>query len=52
MQVCYFDKPEDNTPFVPATDLRVMISVNALFVLALGVYPGGLMSVCIAALQG
>lgn len=52
VKLAYFDKPEDNTPFVPATDLRVMISVNALFVLALGVYPGGLMSVCIAALQG
>ena len=52
IKLAYFDKPEDNTPFVPATDMRVMISANALLVLALGVFPGGLMAVCIAALQG
>ncbi len=52
IKLAYFDKPEDNTPFVPATDMRVMMSANALLVLALGVYPGGLMAICVAALQG
>ena len=46
----YFEKPADATPIVCGTDLKIMISTNALAVLALGVYPGALLALCAAAL--
>jgi len=46
IKVMYFDKPiEENLLQAPA-DMRVMISVNALTVFALGVFPGSLLAVC------
>ena len=52
VKLAYFDRAEDATPISAGTDMRIAISANALLVLALGVYPGGLMAVCVAALQG
>ena len=52
VKLAYFDKAEDHTPLTAGTDMRVALSANALLVLALGVYPGALMAVCVAALQG
>ena len=46
----YFEKPVDTTPIACGTDLKVMISTNALAILALGVYPGALLALCAAAL--
>lgn len=50
----YFDKPEDTGPLVADGDLRAVLSVNGLAILGLGLFPGALMSACIAAfgLQG
>ncbi|MCU0935530.1 MAG: NADH-quinone oxidoreductase subunit NuoN [Gammaproteobacteria bacterium] len=46
----YFDRPTEETPITAGRPMRVMLSVNALAVLGLGVYPGALMAVCVAAL--
>jgi NADH-quinone oxidoreductase subunit N len=46
----FFDKPTEEAPIAAGRPMRVMLSVNALAVLGLGVYPGALMAVCVAAL--
>ncbi|PHS32154.1 MAG: NADH-quinone oxidoreductase subunit NuoN [Methylophaga sp.] len=46
IKVMYFDKAEQNTALEAPTDMRIMISVNALTVLALGLFPGALLAVC------
>ncbi len=50
VRLMYFDKPEDETPIATETDMRVMVSANGLAILGLGIYPGGLMGLCVAAL--
>ncbi|MDJ0863806.1 MAG: NADH-quinone oxidoreductase subunit NuoN [Gammaproteobacteria bacterium] len=50
VRLMYFDKPEDATPITPGRDMRVMMSANGLAILGLGIYPGGLMAVCVSAL--
>ncbi len=52
VRLMYFDKPEDATPITTGTDMRVMVSANGLAILGLGVYPGGLMAICVSALGG
>jgi NADH-quinone oxidoreductase subunit N len=47
----YFDEPSGEVVVAPGQDLRVMLSSNALVILALGVYPGALMGLCISALN-
>ena len=49
-RLVYFEKPAEATPIVCGTDLKIMISTNALAILALGVYPGSLLALCAAAL--
>jgi NADH-quinone oxidoreductase subunit N len=51
VRLMYFDKPEEISPVMPDTDMRFMVSANGLAILALGVYPSGLMAVCVAALS-
>jgi NADH-quinone oxidoreductase subunit N len=46
----YFDEAEGEVTVTRAKDLRVMLSSNALLILVLGIYPGALMGVCVAAL--
>ncbi len=46
IKVMYFDKPEQSEPLEAPIDMRVMISVNALTVFALGLFPGSLLAVC------
>lgn len=50
VKVMYFDAPEDSRPLVAATDLQVTLSINALAVLILGIFPGGLMALCASAI--
>jgi len=50
IRLMYFDKPEEPAPVRAMPDMRVMISTNALAILVLGVYPGGLLALCGAAL--
>nr|VFJ98947.1 MAG: NADH dehydrogenase subunit N [Candidatus Kentron sp. H]VFJ99289.1 MAG: NADH dehydrogenase subunit N [Candidatus Kentron sp. H]VFK03759.1 MAG: NADH dehydrogenase subunit N [Candidatus Kentron sp. H] len=51
VRLMYFDAPQDQTPIRAPVGMRVMISTNALAILALGVYPTALMGICIAAIQ-
>lgn len=42
----YFTEPVDAAPLVAAADMRLVISANGLGLLALGLYPGGLLDLC------
>ena len=46
----YFDDAAGEVHIGAGQDLRVMLSSNALIILALGVYPGALLSLCVATL--
>jgi len=46
IKVMYFDKPEQHAAIQAPADMRVMISVNALTVFALGLFPGSLLAIC------
>ena len=46
----YFDKPEDEAPIIAGFDAKAVLSLNGLAVLALGIYPAGLMAWCAKAL--
>jgi NADH-quinone oxidoreductase subunit N len=52
IKMMYFDKSEDRTPLTPSFDMKVIMSANGLAVLALGIYPGALMTLCAGALAG
>ncbi len=50
VKVMYFDDPLQSTRIdLPTGDMRVALTVNGLSVLALGIFPGILMSLCQAA---
>jgi NADH-quinone oxidoreductase subunit N len=49
VKLMYFDKPADSTPLSAGFDTQLALSVNGLAVLALGIYPTGLMAWCLAA---
>jgi NADH-quinone oxidoreductase subunit N len=42
----YFAEPEDRTPLAAAVDMRIVISANGLGLLALGLFPDGLLELC------
>lgn len=48
IKVMYFDKPIDETPLQASVDLRLTLSLNALIILAAGLFPAALMSLCVA----
>jgi NADH-quinone oxidoreductase subunit N len=50
IKVMYFDPPVDSAPLVAATDFQITLSINALAVLVLGIFPGGLMTLCASAI--
>ena len=45
----YFDKPVDDMPLTAGLDTQIVLSVNGLSMLALGMFPAGLLSLCAAA---
>jgi len=47
----YFDRADDDTPLAANTDMRAVMSVNGLIVLALGIYPSALMTLCAAVMS-
>ncbi|OOZ36970.1 NADH-quinone oxidoreductase subunit NuoN [Solemya velesiana gill symbiont] len=49
VKLMYFDKPVDDTPLTAGLDAQVVLSVNGLSMLALGMFPASLLSVCAAA---
>lgn len=52
IKLMYFDRAEDKTPLTPSLDMKVVMSANGLAVLALGIYPSALMTLCAGALAG
>ncbi len=50
VKVIYFDKPEDDSPITAGTDTQLVFSLNGLTMLALGIFPTSLLSVCTAAI--
>ncbi len=46
IKLMYFDEPEDHEALVAGFDMRLVLSANGLAVLALGVFPGGLIELC------
>ncbi len=49
VKLMYFDKPEDTTPITSNAEMRILLSANSLGVLALGIFPGSLLALCMAA---
>ena len=48
----YFADAADHAPLTAAPDMRIVISANALGLLALGLFPGGLLDLCARVLGG
>lgn len=46
IKVMYFDKPEQQEAIQAPTDMRAMVSVNAIMIFALGLFPGSLLAIC------
>ncbi len=46
VKLMYFDQPAEPVPLQAGADMRVMLSVNALVILGLGIYPGSLLALC------
>ncbi len=49
IKIMYFDKPETEEPLTAGTDTRILVTVNGLAMLGLGLFPGGLMALCVSA---
>lgn len=45
----YFEEPHQKAPVAAARPMSVVLTANSLLILALGLYPGALMSLCAAA---
>ncbi len=50
IKVMYFDEPVDTRPIESSADVRVVMSLNGVAVLAFGILPGGLMTLCVQAI--
>ena len=50
LRLVYFEEPSDATPIACGAEVKIMISTNALAILALGVYPGALLALCASVL--
>ncbi len=51
VKVMYFDAPTQTADIEAGADVRSVLSVNGLLVLALGIVPGGLMALCVQAVR-
>ena len=51
VKLMYFDAPQSHVPITVQSDSGLLISINGLAVLALGIMPGALMSICAVAVQ-
>lgn len=52
VKVVYFDKPVDETPLQASLDMRLTLSINGLAILAIGLYPTALITLCITTFTG
>ncbi|VAW97706.1 NADH-ubiquinone oxidoreductase chain N [hydrothermal vent metagenome] len=50
IKLMYFDKPVDTAPLETTADMRIILSANALGILYLGLMPGSLLALCVAAI--
>ncbi len=50
VKLMYFDAPQDSTSVNAPVDMQLILSINAVALLALGLMPQGLMSICGAAI--
>ncbi len=50
VKLMYFDKPMDTQPLTGGLDTQVVLTLNGLAILAVGMFPAGLLSVCSAAI--
>ena len=50
IKVMYFDEPVDTRPIQSSRDVRFVMSLNGIAVLAFGILPGGLMALCVQAI--
>ena len=46
VKIMFFDEPVSSAPINPASDGKVLLSVNALLILLLGLMPGWLLKLC------
>jgi NADH-quinone oxidoreductase subunit N len=51
VKLMYMDEPIDKAPLQPQDDMKLIMSLNGLAIVALGVLPGPLMTMCQTALQ-
>ena len=49
VKLMYFDEPDQEMPVTAPVDFRAVLTVNGLAVLGLGVFSGGLISLCVSA---
>ena len=50
IKVMYFDELVDTRPIESSADVRLVMSLNGVAVLAFGILPGGLMTLCVQAI--
>ncbi len=50
VKLMYFDAPADDSPLSAPLDTRILVTVNALVVALLGLFPGDLVQLCTVAL--
>ena len=48
IKLMYFDEPEEQQEITCGRDMQIALSTNSMAILALGLYPAGLMSICAA----
>jgi len=51
VKLMYFDEPKDNTPIKSSTQMKTVLSINALALLLFGLMPQSLMSLCAYAIS-
>ncbi len=51
IKLMYFDEPTDNHPIEGTSGMHALLSVNALTILVFGLFPGALISACMAAIN-
>jgi NADH-quinone oxidoreductase subunit N len=52
VKLMYFDDPVSTAPLNSRVDMGVLLSINGVVVLALGLFPGPLMQLCLHAIRG
>jgi NADH-quinone oxidoreductase subunit N len=51
VKVMYFDEPSDVAPITAPFEMRALLTINAFAIVALGLFPGALMTACLNAIQ-